>query len=101
MTSTLPQFKFFENSFSLPGTSWKLTGHSRAMEKTGFLLTGGGAKIALDAGVDIPGTSTLDMILLTHSHIDHCNALPLLYRYSWYIIFELILFPSSIRYCCV
>jgi ABC-type glycerol-3-phosphate transport system permease component len=56
MTSTLPQAAYFKESFRLPGThsdthsQWRLSGHSRAMERTGFVLQGGGATVLLDAG---------------------------------------------------
>ena len=50
MSSTLPQSAYFKESFTLPGTQWRLSGHSRAMERTGFLLQGGGARFLLDAG---------------------------------------------------
>lgn len=82
MTSTLPQSCYFKNTFTLPGTAWKISGHSRALERTGFSLTGGGATILLDAGVDLPDMSHPDVILITHTHIDHCNALPMLARYT-------------------
>jgi glyoxylase-like metal-dependent hydrolase (beta-lactamase superfamily II) len=87
MSSTLPQRNYFHQEYSIPGGQWKLSGHSRALERTGFLLTGGGARILLDAGVDVPDFSPLDLILVTHSHIDHCNALPMLYRLTRLIIF--------------
>jgi ribonuclease BN (tRNA processing enzyme) len=80
MSSTLPQRSYFNQEYSIPGLPWKLSGHSRALERTGFLFTGGGIRILLDAGIDIPDFSPPDLILLTHSHIDHCNALPMLYR---------------------
>lgn len=41
MSSTLPQNKYFENSYSLDET-WSISGHSRALERTGFLLQGEG-----------------------------------------------------------
>lgn len=80
MTSTLPQHNYYINEYNIPSLTWKLTGHSRALERTGFLLYGGGGRILLDAGIDISDFSPPDIILLTHSHIDHCNALPMLYR---------------------
>lgn len=79
MSTTLPQWSFFQQEYHFP-TNWKLSGHSRALERTGFLLAGNGIKIVLDAGIDMPDFSAPDLILLTHSHIDHCNSLPMLYR---------------------
>lgn len=74
-----PQASFWRHRFRLPGTQWTLTGHSRALERTGFLLVE--PKIFLDAGVgprDPDGNC--NAILITHTHIDHINALPLLAR---------------------
>lgn len=90
MTSTLPQHSYFTQEYSIPSLTWKISGHSRALERTGFLLYGGG-RILLDAGIDIPDFTSPDIILLTHSHIDHCNALPMLYRLTRLIIFFLFL----------
>lgn len=81
MPSGLPQKNFFQHAFTFPGTQYQLSGHSRALERTGFLLLGEGLRIVLDAGVDIPDMMTPDMILVTHTHIDHCNALPMMARY--------------------
>jgi Cft2 family RNA processing exonuclease len=36
----------------------------------------------LDAGIDVPNFSPPDVIFVTHTHIDHCNALPMLVRHS-------------------
>ena len=38
MSATLPQFGYFERKWRLPGTDVTITGHSKAMERTGFLL---------------------------------------------------------------
>lgn len=96
MTSTLPQHSYFIQEYSLNSTNWKLSGHSRALERTGFLLTGGGGRILLDAGIDIPDFSSPDIILLTHSHIDHCNSLPMLYRLTSSKSLVHIFTPSTI-----
>ena len=43
MSSTLPQHKYFEVSWELPVPGrWRLSGHSRALERSGFLLEGQG-----------------------------------------------------------
>ncbi len=50
------------------------------MERTGFWLEG--PRIVLDAGVDTPwGSKQPNLILVTHGHIDHMNALPMLVRH--------------------
>jgi phosphoribosyl 1,2-cyclic phosphodiesterase len=95
MSSTLPQRSYFNQEYSFQNL-WKLSGHSRALERTGFLLTGGGIRIVLDAGIDIPDFSPPDLILLTHSHIDHCNALPMLYRLTRFYQFEIKLFSHDL-----
>ena len=49
------------------------------MERSGFLLEE--LRIMFDAGVATRDLSpALDAILLTHGHIDHINALPMLLR---------------------
>ena len=62
-----------------------LSGHSRAMERTGFHLRGGGGHILLDAGIDLPSPHSTPprLILLTHAHIDHANALPMILRKTY------------------
>lgn len=83
MSSTLPQHKYFEVSWELPVPGrWRLSGHSRALERSGFLLEGQGVRFMLDAGIDVPNFSPPDAIFVTHTHIDHCNALPMLVRHS-------------------
>lgn len=82
MSSTLPQLRYFDTSYRLPHCAqWSLAGHSRALERTGFILSGP-ATILLDAGIDVPDSMTPDMILITHAHIDHSNALPMLMRHD-------------------
>ena len=82
MSSTLPQLRYFDTSYRLPHCpEWSLTGHSRALERTGFILSGP-TTILLDAGIDVPDSSAPDMILITHAHIDHSNALPMLMRHD-------------------
>lgn len=82
MSSSLPQCRYFDLSYRLPSASeWTLSGHSRALERTGFILSGP-ATLLLDAGIDVPNSSAPDMILITHTHIDHCNALPMLARHE-------------------
>lgn len=59
---------------TLPGTKWTLRGHSRGSEKTGFYIPQ--LKLMFDAGI----TTYFDpqTILITHGHLDHSNALPLI-----------------------
>lgn len=75
-----PQAGMWRHRWRIPGTkSWTLTGHSRSMERSGFMLEE--LKIMFDAGVATKDLSpALDAILLTHGHIDHINALPMLLR---------------------
>jgi hypothetical protein len=42
MSSTLIQHSYFKNTYSFSGGQWTLAGHSRALERTGFLLSGKG-----------------------------------------------------------
>ena len=85
MSSTLPQFEYFKQRWVVPYAGWTLTGHSRAMERTGFVLHEIG--VVLDAGVDLPLQSSLAgsgprAIFVSHGHIDHMNALPALLRHT-------------------
>lgn len=81
MSSTLPQLRYFDNNYRLPHSpEWSLSGHSRALERTGFILSGP-ATVLLDAGIDVPDSVCPDMILITHTHIDHSNAVPMLMRH--------------------
>eukprot|EP00667_Euglena_gracilis_P008962 EG_transcript_9090 len=82
MDTTLPQRQYWLKQWSLPGTKWVLSGHSRAMERTGFHLRGGSGHIMLDAGIDLPSPHSTPprMVLLTHAHSDHANALPMILR---------------------
>mmetsp|Transcript_72427 Transcript_72427/g.223803 ORF Transcript_72427/g.223803 Transcript_72427/m.223803 type:complete len:465 (-) Transcript_72427:116-1510(-) len=76
-----PQAGYWRHRWRLPGagSSWTLSGHSRSLERTGFCIEE--ARIFLDAGVGWRDpTSTPVAILVTHGHIDHVNALPLLLR---------------------
>jgi len=76
-----PQSGYWRHRWRLPGTgsSWTLSGHSRALERTGFCIEE--PRIFLDAGVGWRSpTSTPLAILVTHGHIDHVNALPMLLR---------------------
>jgi len=78
----LPQCGYFSSLYRIPGTDWTITGHSRALERTGFWIPE--LRVLLDAGVDLPtnaGPSPL-AICITHGHIDHCNALPMLLRHT-------------------
>ena len=78
----VPQYSYFRASYDIPGTdNWQMTGHSRALERTGFWIPQLG--IVLDAGVDLPTNAGCQpkAILITHGHIDHCNALPMLLRH--------------------
>jgi len=80
--TTLPQRHFWLKQWRLPGTTWILSGHSRAMERTGFHLRGGPGHIMLDAGIDLPSPHSTPprLILLSHAHHDHANALPMILR---------------------
>eukprot|EP00668_Euglena_longa_P012051 GGOE01014476.1.p1 GENE.GGOE01014476.1~~GGOE01014476.1.p1 ORF type:complete len:481 (+),score=66.29 GGOE01014476.1:48-1490(+) len=78
--TALPQRFYWKKQWPLPGTKWVLSGHSRAMERTGFHLRGGPCNIMLDAGIDLPSPHCTPprMVLLTHAHADHANALPMI-----------------------
>jgi hypothetical protein len=75
-----PQAAYWRNRYRLPGTQWTLSGHSRALERSGFFLEE--PRIFLDAGVGFhnPSNGNSNAILITHTHIDHMNALPMLLR---------------------
>jgi hypothetical protein len=81
--SSLPQGDYFRASWKIPGgNNWVLTGHSRALERTGFWIPQ--LRIMLDVGVDLPTDSGAcpAATLITHGHIDHMNALPMLLRHN-------------------
>lgn len=90
MSSRIPQHEYFKNKWCLPSSSvshhgnsgWTVCGHSKALERTGFILSGPAVTILLDAGVDLANSSAPDIVLITHTHIDHCNALPMLVRHD-------------------
>lgn len=76
-----PQAGFWRHRWQLkkPGAKWTLTGHSRAMVRTGFMIEE--LKVFLDAGVAWKTPNPMpSLICVTHTHIDHCNALPMLLR---------------------
>lgn len=67
----------------------KVLGGGRRVGKSAILLEGSRNKILLDYGVDISGTEPefplhvrprdLDFVVITHAHLDHSGAAPLLY----------------------
>lgn len=76
-----PQAAFWRHRWRLnkPGATWTLSGHSRALVRTGFVVEE--LKVFLDAGVAWKNPSPKpSLICVTHTHIDHCNALPMLLR---------------------
>lgn len=74
------QSEYFKSFWKIPGTEWTVTGHSRGLERTGFYIPE--LCVMLDAGVDLPTHSArLAAIMITHGHIDHMNALPMLLRH--------------------
>jgi len=84
-STLLPQSNYFQSVWKIPGgsadSSWSISGHSRALERTGFWIPE--LRVMLDAGVDLPTSSGARpaAILITHGHIDHMNALPMLLRH--------------------
>jgi len=76
-----PQAAFWRHRWKIqkPGSTWTLSGHSRALVRTGFVIEE--LKVFLDAGVAWKNASPMpSLICVTHTHIDHCNALPMLLR---------------------
>ncbi|CAD7959910.1 unnamed protein product [Amoebophrya sp. A25] len=77
-----PQAGFWRHTWKLKGSSsskYTLSGHSRSLERTGFVINE--LNIFLDAGVGWKvDTPNPEAILVTHGHIDHINALPMLLR---------------------
>ena len=71
-------------------------GCCREVGRAAFLLTTPESKILIDCG-DKPGSdgvpylyvpeiyplNTLDAVVLTHAHLDHCGLIPLLYKYGY------------------
>jgi hypothetical protein len=76
------QASYFPHEWCIPGTAWRVSSHSGAMERTGVFI--GSINIMLDAGVDLPLMSGKmpTGILVTHGHINHMNALPMLLRHK-------------------
>lgn len=63
-------YSVWNHSWSIPGTNFTLKGHSRAAEKTGFIIPEIG--LFLDAGQQTYFEPKV--ILITHSHSDHSFA---------------------------
>lgn len=96
---TLPQGSYFQSVWKVPGSPWTISGHSRALERTGFWIPE--IRVMLDAGIDLPTNSGARpaAILITHGHIDHMNALPMLLRHMQEGDAPVhVLAPSSILY---
>lgn len=75
-----PQAAYWRHAWNINGAAGlTLCGHSRALERTGFVIEELG--LYLDAGVGWRNpTVNPEAILVTHGHIDHINALPMLLR---------------------
>lgn len=76
-----PQAAFWRHEHRLrkPGATWTLTGHSRALVRSGFCVKE--LNMFFDAGVAWKSENVNpSVIAVTHTHIDHCNALPMLLR---------------------
>lgn len=76
-----PQAAFWRHRWQIPGpgSHWTISGHSRSRERTGFMIEE--PRLFLDAGVGWRSpTSTPAAVFVTHGHIDHINALPMLLR---------------------
>ncbi|KAJ5066505.1 tRNAse z trz1 [Anaeramoeba ignava] len=65
---------FWQTNWKIPNTNLTLLGHSKAAEKTGFIIPQLG--IFLDAGIQ--GYHEPHYIFITHCHSDHTFGLPML-----------------------
>lgn len=76
-----PQAAFWRHRWKVPkaGATWTLSGHSRALVRTGFVIAE--LNVFFDAGVAWKNPNPMPVVIcVTHAHIDHCNALPMLLR---------------------
>ena len=63
-----PQASYWRHRWKVPNSSWTLSGHSRALERTGFVVESAKAKIFLDAGVAWHSpTVRADAVLVTRA----------------------------------
>jgi ribonuclease Z len=72
--SSIVTYAVWDYEMKIPNSLFTLKGHSRGSEKTGFFIPQ--LKLMFDAGITTPYDP--QMVLITHCHLDHSQALPMI-----------------------
>ncbi len=92
--------KIYYSKYSVDENYWvrfTALGGFRHVGRSSLLVQTPVSRVLLDAGIDVSNTrepfpridapemdlSKLDAVVITHSHLDHCGFLPILYKYGY------------------